>query len=285
MNRLLVGFLMICCLCCFRTILSEEQKNIRPVKVVADGIGTTIEEAKLNAIKEAVRKVVGELVDAETIVANNKMVERILVASRASVEKHEILSSDKDKDGIWTVRIKALVHRQPLIDRLEFSGIHVKVFDGSKAATQIIFEKGQDAENIRFLAKYFRDNKFPYSLIDVVLAEDIQTIDKRDKTSSSAATAQDYDNVSVAIRFRVKPNIEKYKQFRDGLKVILDKLAVHKFPVSMVLSPERDAQYLTACPNAMCGQKSRYNTFKTSNPNNILLMIFQSQSGKLTDSK
>ena len=296
MKRLLFFFLLVFCLFLSGRMLSAvEGKTNDLEEVISEGFGLTEEEAQLAAIKEGVRKVVGELVDAETVIKNRQIVEKILLASRATVEKHEVLSSGKDTDGIWTVKLLVSVKRTVLAERLKSNGIQMMIFDGSNAAMQLVFKKGQDAENIRFLAKYFRDNQFPYSLIDIVLDENVQTIDKRDKSSSTAATSPKNDGVTVVIRYRVKPNMEKYNLFRDGLNTILGKLAVRKFPVPMFLSPmeqytftDRTIMYgrycLNLCPDTMTGSIG-YKTPLPSQTGNIFLLVFQSQSGKFKNSK
>ena len=63
--------------CLYILILSFLSFNLlgrETITVTVTGLGTTIEAARKNAIQKAVRKALGEVVDAETIAKNGELI-------------------------------------------------------------------------------------------------------------------------------------------------------------------------------------------------------------------
>ncbi|MEY2716111.1 MAG: hypothetical protein RIT24_2454 [Planctomycetota bacterium] len=87
----------------------------------SSGLAATESEALQQALLSAVSSAVGTLIDAETIVENDKVIkDRILSASNGFVEKYEKLESHKTTDG-WSVKIRATVRSGTLRERLDQS--------------------------------------------------------------------------------------------------------------------------------------------------------------------
>ena len=72
-----------------------------PTVVLARGVSINAEKALLNALRNAVQQVVGVVVDAETLVKNEKVVkDEILDFSNGFVEKFEKIREEKNDDGL-----------------------------------------------------------------------------------------------------------------------------------------------------------------------------------------
>jgi hypothetical protein len=79
--------------------------------VVAQGVGTTVEEAKKDAYREAVRQVVGAYVEGDTLIHNDELIEdKVLALSGALVLKADVIpESVNTSDGLTRLRIRAEV--------------------------------------------------------------------------------------------------------------------------------------------------------------------------------
>ena len=89
--------------------------------VNATGYGTTVDEAKKAAVRSAVEAVVGTMVDAETLVENDEIVEdKILSYSAGLVEDVKVVGEPKKTgDGLFKVRVQAKVKKTALVERIK----------------------------------------------------------------------------------------------------------------------------------------------------------------------
>ena len=89
------------------------------ISVTVSGYGNSPDDAERSAIQKAVRKAIGEFVDAETIAQNGELIkDEVLTYSDGFVESKKILTGpEKDPDlGVFAVTIEAKVVRNKLID-------------------------------------------------------------------------------------------------------------------------------------------------------------------------
>ena len=87
-------------------------------EVVVTGVGTDSETAMQNAFSQAMEQSVGLLVDAETVVKNDRLIrDEILTYSRGYVEKYEVVSRWQD-GGLHHTKIRAVVARDKLVEKL-----------------------------------------------------------------------------------------------------------------------------------------------------------------------
>ena len=87
-------------------------------------MGATKEEALKDALRAAVRQVVGEVVDGETIVKNEELVkDQILTYSDGFVPEHKV-TSERHENGLLHVGIQATVQRRSLIIRIQSGQYH-----------------------------------------------------------------------------------------------------------------------------------------------------------------
>jgi hypothetical protein len=104
-------------------------------RVIAQGVGADVESARRDAYRNAVRQVLGGLVDAETIVENDRLInDRVVVSSDGFVRKVNPLPGGEVRgaDGLWLVRMEIFVKSGALEDDLLQHGIG----KGAKASVE-----------------------------------------------------------------------------------------------------------------------------------------------------
>src|SRR5262245_25268706 len=114
MLRVVAGLSLLCCLA---VLAPAAEVVVR--EVVAEGAGATAREATEDALRSAVRQVVGAFVSAETLVKNDRLIEeKILAVSDGFVQSHRVLRTRK-QGGLVRVTVRAVVMQEKLVARLE----------------------------------------------------------------------------------------------------------------------------------------------------------------------
>jgi hypothetical protein len=128
--------------------------------VTAEGVGKTEAFAKKAAFKEAIQKVVGVLVDSSTQVKNEEIIkDEVLEYSGGFVSKSETLSSKKDDEGLFRVKVKCVVEKAQVKKKLEsLSVITVKV-DGSNLAIKESSQAELRKNSASFISKAMIERK------------------------------------------------------------------------------------------------------------------------------
>ena len=224
MNRMIFG-LIVCGLLAglftFPKALAQDKTPQSKPKatteeVIAEGVGATADEAIKDAFRNAVRQVVGTVVDAETLVKNDEVIEdEVLTYSGGFIKGHEeVDGSKKVKGGLHRIKIKAQVERRSVIAKLKAANVTVKEVDGkglfAKAVTQLDAEK--DAASL--LKKQFEG--FPQSCITATIIGEPETVGTTGEKATLKFTVQ------------IEPDLKAYKAFADKLIPVLDKLAKDK---------------------------------------------------------
>lgn len=106
-------------------------------RVIVEGAGQTFDKAREDAWRNAVVQVVGAMIDSETLVKNERLVnDEVLSYSSGYVQRSSVLSQEV-RDGLSRVRIEAWVKKTELRQKLtaiQVLGISV---DGASLAAQI----------------------------------------------------------------------------------------------------------------------------------------------------
>src|SRR5262249_43092147 len=104
--------------------------------VQAEGIGRTLEEARKDAIRAAVRKAAGMLVVSELTIENDRVITDKVLAYGDSViapgSYRELKRTRQDQ--LWSVRISAQVVSRKLAERLEAAGLATHKVNGEALA-------------------------------------------------------------------------------------------------------------------------------------------------------
>lgn len=83
-------------------------------QITATGYGSTAAEAENDALRAAVENVVGTLLDAQTIVDKNTVLQdEIYTSSRGFIRHYDILRTQQTAAGAWSVTVAADVDSEP----------------------------------------------------------------------------------------------------------------------------------------------------------------------------
>lgn len=200
--------------------------------VITTGYGTDKELALKNAFKSAVEQYVGVVVDADTIVKNDKIIkDEILTASNGFIEKYKELSTEKI-DGLIEVNIRAIVKSQKVfnaiknlnITTIKLNGFEDEYAKGKKILSDKENEKvkvltktiaKEDAEKI--LRKEF--NKF-FSAKSIEEMLTTHIVDVKVKSENMDAN----DKVPVVVTFDLMFNHDVYTKKVAHLGQVLENL-------------------------------------------------------------
>ena len=189
--------------------------------VFAEGVGSTKEEALKDAFRAAVRQVVGEVVDGETLVKNEELVkDQVLTYSDGFIPEHKVTSEKRD-NGLFRVSIRAKVQRRSVIMKLKAANITLKNLDGQSLYGSIVTQIGAEKDASALVAKAF--DGFPDHYLEAHLVNEPKVLEKTDSQATLLATVQ------------FVPNLEAYKTFATRLCQTLDGVAKQKGEFSTVL--------------------------------------------------
>ena len=138
------------------------------VTVQAKGQGESVEAAKKDAVRNAIKQAVGELVDTKTLVENDELVEdKILTLSNAMVEKADYGEAKRSADGLFEVPVTAVVKKGRLNQELKAVGIATGAVKGDSLAAELFSGKERIANAEKFFAERFKD--FPQNVMEAVM--------------------------------------------------------------------------------------------------------------------
>ena len=98
LKRAIIFLLVIFSVC---AAANAEEKFL---EVQAQGTGTSIESAMMNAIEEALRKSMGTMILSREEIANDSLTDKIIQVSRGSI-KHSKILSEKSQNGKITLDV------------------------------------------------------------------------------------------------------------------------------------------------------------------------------------
>jgi hypothetical protein len=180
--------------------------------VTAEGVGTTPEEARTDAIREAVRKVTGALVIGTTTVENDKVIkDKVLTYSDGVIVGDSYKEVDRKKEGdIWRIKISATVINRKLAKRLVDAGFEVRKIDGEGIAAAVLSR--------------VEARKKATELLQVALED----IPKMVVAQAAKPTDGDYDEDTGELKLTVQvtADAKKYAEALERLVAVLDKVCV-----------------------------------------------------------
>ena len=143
------------------------------VIVVAKGVGATAQSAEKAALRSAVEKVVGMLVDAETLVKNDELVEdQILTYSKGYVETFESLEGpSKNEEGLVFVKIRATVKKGKLNEKIQAAVKTSVAVDGAGLFAELTTRRNSIADAKAMLDNLLKDVPLKLLTAKVVTTE------------------------------------------------------------------------------------------------------------------
>jgi hypothetical protein len=215
----------------FAVVNDEQKPTAKPAAknddndtqtVFAEGVGTTREEAIKDAFRAAVRQVVGEVVDGETIVKNEELVkDQVLTYSDGFIPEHKVTSEKHDK-GLFRVGIQAKVQRRSVIMKLKGANITLRSLDGQSLYGSIVTQIGAEKDAAGLVAKAMEG--FPDQYLEARVVGEPKTTAKTD----SEAT--------IVVNVEFAPSLAAYKVFASKLCRSLDGICKTKGEFTSVAS-------------------------------------------------
>lgn len=204
-------------------IAAEPPTQAETTVVVASGLGTDPEKALKNALMSAVEQAVGLIVDAETLVKNDRIVrDQILTYSDGFVETFEKIR-EGTRDGLVEIKIKATIKRRQLVTKLSESKVTSAKLDGASLFGELTTQIEGQKNAAKLLERALEG--LPLKLMTAELADPKPTIIKKDEASVKARW-------TVVIGFDQKAYDEKIlPKLRDVLGAMAKRKGVDEVAI------------------------------------------------------
>lgn len=192
--------------------------------VVSEGVGQTAEAAIKDAFRNAVRQVVGAVVDAETQIKNDELIsDKVLTYSDGFIKRYEEIEKEIGKDGVlYRVKIKAEVERRTVVQTLRDAKVSIKLVDGNSLYAEAVTQN-EAKESAKELLKSHLE-RFPQSILTAKVVGEPKVISQ---TASDAV---------LKMVVQIEPDTEAYDSFSVKMIDYLEKMAIakgafiHQFP-------------------------------------------------------
>lgn len=208
---------------------NKNTKTKKESTFIAEGSGRSPEEALRSAYRNAIYQVVGAVVDSDTIVKNDSLIEdKILTYSNGYVTGHKVVSKS-NKDGIHSIKILAEVKVTGVIEKISTSNISLASFDGQSVGDKIMDEIQKKAVEDAVKAKSAKEGaellvkkikNFNRGLLKIENKIDYKNIEIIEKEA----------HLNCDISFEVDKQL--YAQLKTDLRVALGKLADKRKEIS-----------------------------------------------------
>jgi hypothetical protein len=199
------------CACCLTLNGFGAEPERQEIEVTARGVGADADAALKDALSQAVLQAAGAFVDSETLVKNDEIVhDKVLTCSDGIVKRFEKLQEpQQDRQGFWTVKIKAVVQQKILKRKLaEAKLITVKVDNAQDFWAETITAAKRREDAIPLIEKAL--NK-----IDICAYVQLTVADRRGNRGEKAQPEfQELGNGRVSVAVPVVVQID-FKRFQE----------------------------------------------------------------------
>jgi len=202
------------------------------ITVTVSGYGATPEAAERSALQKAVRKAVGEMVDAETIAQNGELIkDKVLSYSDGFVQSKKTISGpEKDEDlGLFSIVIEAKVMPKKLAAKLEESKITTSAVAGEDIWAQSVSKISNVFEGREMLAKLVNEEIIPARLLMARLISPGPNGKPLYDDEAKIEQKIDYDAETVEMTYMVEMSWDREAYLESivpKMTSLLDKLAV-----------------------------------------------------------
>lgn len=206
------------------------------VTVEAKGQGESVEAAKRDAVRNAIKKAVGELVDAKTLVENDELVkDNILTLSNAMVEKADYGDAKSVGDGLFEIPVTAVVKKGRLNKELEKIGIATGAVKGDSLAASLFSGKERVANAEKFFGERLKD--FPGNVVEAVMLT-------KDDGSPNIELEDGHVYANVGLRV----NMENYLEWTRQLQEVLDAVCLERESRTLAFAQNDDRRQQLGVP-------------------------------------
>jgi hypothetical protein len=179
--------------------------------VEAKGSGKDRDEALKDAFRDAVRKVVGAFVEAETVVNNDQVIkDQVLTYSGGCVKTHGILAEESN-GGVVQLRIWALVEQDKVVKHLKTASVSVKEFPGTEIFDQLVTRRAKEKAAEAMLRNVL--NGFPANCVKAVVDGEPEEVKHNDR------------GATIRLKVRCEVDADAFAAFRQRLQSILHAIA------------------------------------------------------------
>ena len=202
---------------------SGDAKDTQPV--FAEGVGTTKEEALKDAFRAAVRQVVGEAVDAETIVKNEELVrDQVLTYSDGFIPQHKVTSEKRD-NGLFRVGILATVQRRSVIMKLKAADVTIKKVDGQSLYGSIVTQVAAEKDAAALMAKALEG--FPDNYMEAHAVGEPKVLKRTDSEATLLINVEFTPSMVAykAFAARVCKNLEQSCKLKGEFTTLIPEVA------------------------------------------------------------
>ena len=211
---------------CSAILLSVAAMADETQLVTATGYGMSVEEAKRAAVRSAVEAVVGTLIDAETLIENDELIQdKILSYSAGMVEEVKFIGVPmKNSAGLVQVHVQVQVKKTQLVERLKAVTRASAAVDGENLYQQVLAEQQKalfNQQNLEEAGKIMQGLFLPERLEGLLKFEP----DAEENGSPVVLNAKT-GKVSVSVKGGI--NLAAYKQFTDEIIEKLEPMATNK---------------------------------------------------------
>jgi hypothetical protein len=178
------------------------------MSVVVTGAGMDLDKAKYNALSNAVEQTVGVLVDAETLVENDKLVrDKVLTYTEGDIKGSETLDQWQ-KDGLYYVRLKATVAVQKIESRLRSQHVDMREVDGEVIYVNLKQHQEKAKNFTEMLANALRDFGAE-KLVKPTIVGEREVVGQNDQFAT------------MLVKVETQPDMENWKKVREDLLHVL----------------------------------------------------------------
>lgn len=146
------------------------QTESKVAVITVSGSGKTQDEAKQNALRNAIEQAFGTFISSNTQILNDELVkDEIVSIASGNIQDYTVLSEVQTPDGYWSNTVKAKVAIDKLTSFCESKGVNVE-FKGSLFALnikqQILNEENESKviDDMAVVVKKILDKSFDYEI-------------------------------------------------------------------------------------------------------------------------
>jgi hypothetical protein len=131
----------------FLTFLSVAQTDNKDVIITSSGSGTSQEQAKQTALRNAIEQAFGTFISSKTEILNDEIVaDQMSSVSSGNIKSYEVLNESQLPNGTWASTLRVIVSVDKLTSFVEAKGITVEIKGGLFALNikqQLLNEQGE----------------------------------------------------------------------------------------------------------------------------------------------
>ncbi|WP_298443973.1 hypothetical protein [uncultured Ferrimonas sp.] len=197
-------------------------------QVIASGIGASSSEALSNALQNAIQHYVGVVVDSDTQIEQERLIrDQILLASNGYIKTYKVLSRSSD-DGLFEVKVQALVKQQVLDAKLHQLNLSQHAPEQVEQAEQRIKTKVRSKAQIMAVINHAIADLFSLEGAEQLLQANIDQVTLLEDKADS-------HSVPIKIDFSYGINADAYKSKLAQLEQQFAALNLPHYPA--LLSP------------------------------------------------